>query len=91
MKRNDLYIKLEKCKWKVRKIWFLGVVIRPDGVETEKEKVKIVLDWMVPKLVKEMQKFLGLANYYKQFLKDFAKIARLLYELTRKNKNRSKR
>jgi len=45
----------------------------------------------VPKLVKEIQKFLGLANYYKRFVKDFAKITRLLHELTKKNKSRNGR
>ena len=50
----------------------------------EEEKVKVVLDWPVPKSVKDIQKFLGLANYYKRFVEGFAKIARLLYELTRK-------
>jgi len=46
--------------------------------------MKIVLKWPISKLVKDIQKFLGLANYYRQFIKDFAKITRLLYELTRK-------
>jgi len=56
-------------------------VIEKNGIETEKEKVKVILKWLTPKYV---QKFLGLANYYKQFIKDFAKITRLLHELTRK-------
>jgi len=42
---NDLYVKPEKCVWKVRKIGFLGVVIGPDGIEMEKEKVDGVLSW----------------------------------------------
>jgi len=50
----------------------------------QKEKVKGVLSWPVPKNVKEVQKFLGLANYYRQFIKDFAKIAVLLHVLVRK-------
>ena len=50
----------------------------------KKGKIKVVLDWLVSKLVKDIQKFLGLANYYKWFVKDFAKIVRLLHELTRK-------
>jgi len=49
-----------------------------------KVKVKAVLDWPVSKSVKNVQKFLGLANYYKRFVKIFAKIANLLYELMRK-------
>jgi len=61
---NDLYVKLEKCKWKVWEIGFLRVVIGPEGIKIEKEKVKGVLEWPTPKCVKDVQKFLGLANYY---------------------------
>ena len=50
----------------------------------QKEKVKGVLSWPVPKNVKEVQKFLGLANYYRQFIKDFTKIAVPLHVLVRK-------
>jgi len=45
LEENDLYIKPEKCVWKVRKIGFLGVVIGPNGIEMEKEKVNRVLSW----------------------------------------------
>ena len=69
---NDLYVKPEKCVWKVRKIGFLGVVIGPSGIEIEKEKVDGVLSWLEPKNVKDIRKFLGLANYYRRFIKDFA-------------------
>jgi len=64
LEENDLYVKLEKCKWKVREVGFLGVVIGPDRIKMEEEKVKGVLEWLTPKCVKEVQKFLGLANYY---------------------------
>ena len=50
----------------------------------QKEKVKEVLNWPAPRNVKEVQKFLGLANYYRRFIKDFAKIAAPLYALVRK-------
>jgi len=81
---NDLYVKLEKCKWKVKEVEFLGVVIGPEDIKIEKEKVKGVLDWPTPKCVKDIQKFLGLANYYRQFIKDFVSIARLLHDLVKK-------
>ena len=61
---NNLYVKLEKCKWKVREVGFLGVVIGLEGIKIEEEKIKEVLDWPTPKCVKNMQKFLELANYY---------------------------
>ena len=64
LEENDLYVKLEKCKWKVREVGFLGVVIGPEGIKMEEEKVKGVVEWPTPKCVKEVQKFLGLANYY---------------------------
>ena len=50
----------------------------------EKKKVQEVVDWLVPKSIKDMQKFQGLANYYRQFIKDFARIAKPLYRITRK-------
>ena len=64
LEKNDLYMKLEKCKWKVREVGFLGVTIGPEGIKMEEEKVKGVLEWPTPKGVKDVQKFLGLANYY---------------------------
>jgi len=68
----------------VREVEFLGVVIGPRGVEMQKEKVEGVLNWPAPKNIKEMQKFLGLANYYRRFIEDFAKIVVPLHVLVRK-------
>jgi len=84
LEENDLFVKLEKCVWKVREVGFLGVIIEENGFRMEKEKVQGVIKWLVPKSVKDVQKFLGLANYYRRFVKDFAKIARPLHEMMRK-------
>ena len=65
LEENDLYVKQEKCKWKVQGIGFLGVVIGPERIKMEKVKVKGVLEWPTSKCVKDIQKFLGLANYYR--------------------------
>ena len=83
---NNLYVKLEKYKWKVRKVGFLGVVIGPEGIKMEKEKIKRVLEWLTPKCVKDIQKFLGLTNYYHRFIQDFMFIARPLYNIVKKDK-----
>ena len=56
LEENDLYVKPEKCKWKVKEVEFLGVVIGPEGIMMEKEKVKGVLEWPTPKCVKDIQK-----------------------------------
>jgi len=86
LEENNLYVKLEKCKWKVREVGFLGVVIEPEGIKMEKEEVKGVLEWPTPKCVKDVQKFLELANYYCQFIEGFASIARLLHDMVKKDK-----
>jgi len=85
LEENDLYIKPEKCVWKARKIGFLGVVIGPNGIKMEAEKVDGVLSWPQPKTVKDIRKFLGLVNYYRRFIEDFARVARPLNILTRKD------
>ena len=79
-------MKPEKCKWKVREVEFLGVVIGPEGIKMEKEKVKGVLEWLTLRCVKDVQKFLELANYYRWFIEGFATVARLLHNLVKKDK-----
>jgi len=86
LEEHDLYVKPEKCEWKVREVGFLRVVIGPDGIKMEKEKVRDVLEWLTPKCIKDVQKFLGLANYYRRFVKDFAEIAGPMHRLVRKQK-----
>jgi len=84
LEENDLFVKPEKCVWKVREVGFLEIIIREKRVRIEKEKVQGVIEWPVLRSVKEIQKFLGLANYYRWFVKDFARVAKLLYEMMRK-------
>ena len=85
LEENNLYVKLEKYKWKVREVGFLGVVIGPDRIKMEEEKVKGVLDWLTPKYVKDVQKFLGLANYYYRFIEGFTSIVRPLHDIVKKD------
>ena len=86
LEENDLYVKPEKCKWNVREVGFLGVIIGPEGMQIEKEKVKRILEWLTPKCVKDVQKFLGLVNYYHRFIQGFASIARLLHDTVKKDR-----
>ena len=69
----------------MREVEFLGVVIGLKGIKMEEEKVKGVLDWLTLKCVKDVQKFLGLANYYHQFIQGFAAIAKLLHNMVKKD------
>ena len=68
----------------MKEVNFLKVILGPEGIKMEEAKMKALLDWPVPKLVKNIQEFLKLANYYKRLIERFAKIARLLHELIRK-------
>ena len=61
-------------------------VIGPEGIKMEKEKVKGVLEWLIPKWVKDVQKFLGLANYYHRFIQGFTLIARPLHDMVKKDR-----
>jgi len=85
LEKNDLYVKSEKYIWKVRKIEFLGVVIGPNRIEKEKEKVDNILSQPEPKNMRDIRKFLGLANYYRRFIKNFAQVARPINTLTQKD------
>ena len=54
LEKNDLYVKPEKCKQKVREVEFLGVIMGPEEIKMEEEKVKRVLEWPTPKCVKDV-------------------------------------
>ena len=82
LEENNLFVKLEKYVWKIREVKFLGVIIEEDKVRMEKKKVQGVVEQLVPKSIKDIQKLLELENYYRWFVKDFAKIARSLHEMT---------
>ena len=64
----------------------MEVVIGLEGIKMEEEKVKGVMEWPTPKCVKDVQKFLGLANYYCQFIEGFVSIARPLHDMVKKDK-----
>ena len=65
LEENDLYVKPEKCMWRVQKVRFLGVVMGKRKVEMEEDKVERVLKWPMPQCVRDVRIFLGLANYYR--------------------------
>jgi hypothetical protein len=81
-----LLLKPEKCNFHTTKVIFLGFVVTTDGIQMDPEKVATVLAWNPPTTVKEVQSFLGFANYYRRFIKDYSKIAAPLTELTHKDR-----
>ena len=85
LEKNNLYVKPEKCVQKAKKIEFLGVIIGPNGIEMEVKKVEGVLGWPESKNMKNIRKSLGLTNYYRMFIKDFAQVEKPINVLIRKD------
>ena len=71
----------EKCEFKKKEIEFLGMVIGEKGVKMDMTKVEAIMSWLMLKCMKDTQAFLGLANFYCQFIQDFSKIATPLHNI----------
>ena len=84
LEENDLFMKLKKCTFHATEVDFLGMIVGRDGIKMDQEKVKAILEWPEPKTVKGVRSFLGLANFYQRFIKDYVKVARPLHDLTKK-------
>jgi hypothetical protein len=81
-----LYAKFSNCEFWLTQVAFLGYVISTRGVSIDPSKVKDVLNWMPPTTALEIRSFLGLAGYYRHFIKDFSKIAKPMMKLLEKHK-----
>ena len=82
---NDLFVKPEKCCFRVTEVDFLGMIVSRDGIKMDPEKVDAILKWPEPTNVKQVHAFLGLSNFYRRFIKDYAIISRPMVDLTCKD------
>ncbi|XP_073520088.1 uncharacterized protein [Phyllobates terribilis] len=84
LRQNQLYIKLEKCEFHKSEIQFLGYVISPQGLSMDTSKTQAIQEWPIPNTLKEVQRFIGFANFYRRFIKNFSEIVSPITQLTRK-------
>ena len=84
LKDYELYAKFSKCEFWLTEVKFLGHVVSASGVSVDPEKVEVVMSWERSKLVFEIRSFLGLAGYYKRFIKNFSRLAAPMTRLTQK-------
>jgi len=66
--KAGLHLKPEKCEFHLQTVKYLGIVLTPNGIQMDPAKVEAVKDWLVPKHLKDVQAFLGFANYYRRFI-----------------------
>lgn len=83
LRKVKLYAKLSKCEFFMKEVEFLGHRIGADGLKVMDGKVVAINEWPIPKKVSDIRSFLGLAGFYRKFIKDFSKIAAPLTELTK--------
>ncbi|KAK9395445.1 retrotransposon-derived protein PEG10 [Crotalus adamanteus] len=85
-----LYVKLSKCEFHRTQLDYLGYRISNEGIEMDPAKVKTIIEWQPPRTRKQLQSFLGFANFYRQFIPSFAEIALPLTELLKTGKGGGK-
>jgi hypothetical protein len=83
--QNQLFCKLSKCSFHVDTVDYLGLVISPQGISMEERKVQAIREWPVPQNIKQVQSFLGFANFLQRFIPNYSTLARLLHNHTHKD------
>ncbi|GJR44999.1 hypothetical protein Tco_1313102 [Tanacetum coccineum] len=84
LKKEELHAKFSKCEFWIPKVQFLGHVIDSQGIDVNPAKIKSIKYWASPKTPTKIRQFLGLAGYYRRFIKGFSKIAKPMTKLTQK-------
>jgi hypothetical protein len=80
---NGLAILQDKCFWSTTQVDFLGYIISKDSIEMAQDKAQYIRDWECLRSLRDVQSFIGFANFYWQFIKGFSKIAKPLSDLTK--------
>ena len=82
----DLFVKLKKCLFEATRVPFLGFIVDQEGIHIDPKRVDTIMEWKVPRSVREVQAFLGFCNFYRRFINGYSKVAFPLTDLTRKDR-----
>ncbi|TQV90502.1 retrovirus polyprotein [Cordyceps javanica] len=85
LREFGLQADIAKCEFHVQEVKYLGLIVGTEGIRMDPAKVSAVVHWPTPKNVKDVQSFLGFANFYRRFIRDFASKANPLTRLTKKD------
>ena len=75
LRKKQLYAKLSKCEFWLNEVSFLGHIVSKEGIRVDPKKIQVVIEWKPPRNVTEVYSFMGLAGYYRRFVKGFWMIA----------------
>lgn len=76
---------MKKCEFWLSEVGFFGHVINQQGISVDPSKISVIVEWERLTNVKDVRSFLGMAGYYRRFVKDFSIIAKPMTQLTQKN------